>query len=73
MSEIWCVISVKKSERSYTGLMRLVSYFMWWVIYFTPSVSCSMKLVSKYLLTAIRGFGRLSTGVDLQLESVKTL
>ena len=36
-------MSVKNPERSYTGLMRPVSY--------------SMKLVTKYLLTAIRGCG----------------
>ena len=67
------VISVQKSEHSYVGLMRSITYFMRFVIYSMRLVSYSMKLVSKYLLPAIRGFGRLGTRVDLQLESIKTL
>ena len=47
------------------GLDESVSYFM-------RLVSYSMKLVRKYLVTAIRGCGRLGTRVDLQLESIKT-
>ena len=49
------VISVQKSEHSYVGLMRSITYFMRFVIYSMRLVSYSMKLVSKYLLTAIRG------------------
>ena len=55
---IWCEWSLVCCY-PYTGLMGLVSYLMSLVIYFMRSVIYSTKLVSKYMLTTIRGCGRL--------------
>ena len=41
-SNVVCVIGVKKTERCYAGLIRLVSYFMRSVIYFMRWVSYPM-------------------------------
>ena len=68
------LVSKKNPERCYAGLMKSVSCFIRPVIYFMRLVSYSIKSVSKYLLTPIRGCGRLGTRVARpSVGSIKTL
>ena len=71
--ELWHVTSVKKHSNAPMRAWWSQSVTSWGWSFTLRLVSYSLKSVSKYLLTPIRGCGRLGTRVEFQLESIKTL
>ena len=68
VSKIWCVISLKKKIRTLLRGLDEVSHEVSHLLYKVTQLLS--EFVSKYLLKAIRGCARLSTRVDLSINTL---